>query len=210
MSFLRILPAALGGLLLLASPTAAQAPRESEARVSFHAGRAAWERGAYARALELWSQSYALTPHPMMQINIGNAWLRLGRDREAAAAYRRFLATAPTDAPQRGEVQGLLARLDAPEREQTSTAGFDPAGGPGTWVALGSSLLAGAIAAGLWVDMESRFGAMAGSCGVTPQGCDAGAIDSVSAERDASLALVGISLTALGVAAVLWVIEGLP
>ena len=202
----------LGGLLLLASPAAAQSqpsPREAEAQVSFRAGRAAWDRGAYARALELWSQSYALTPHPMMQINIGNAWLRLGQNREAAAAYRRFLATAGDDAPERPEVQSLLARLDRPRAEATPPRGFDPSGGPASWVSLGVSVLGGAIATGLWVDMDSRFGAMAGSCGLTAQGCPSSMIDSIATERDASLAMLGVSLTALGVAVVLWVVEGL-
>lgn len=204
---------ALGALLFLASPADAQtqpSPREAEARVSFRAGRAAWDRGAFARALELWSQSYALTPHPMMQVNIGNAWLQLGQNQEAAAAYRRFLATADENAPERSEVRALLSRIDRPTDESPPTRGFDPSGGPASWVSLGLSVLGGAIATGLWVDMDSRFGAMAGSCGMTPQGCDAATIDSIAAERDASLALVGVSLTALGVAAVLWVVEGLP
>ncbi len=198
---------ALGALS--ARPAAAQ--RESEAQVSFAEGRAAWDRGAYARAVELWSQSYALSPHAMMQINIGNAWLRLGRDEEAASAYRRYLATAGADAPERAEVEELLRGIDRAPDPPSAAGSFDPIGGRVfTWLSLGLTALSAATSVGLWVDFESRYGAMAGSCGATSQGCAASDIASVASERDASWALAAVAIGGLATTLVLWIVEGLP
>lgn len=212
-------------------PEPTVSPRESEARAVFTRGRTAWNGNRYARAVELFNQAYALSPHPMMLINIGNAWLQLEQSDDARAAYERYLETAPPDASEREDVQTQLALIDASaaaalappeepeEPEVTVAVAADEPPAPGfepldrhlwTWVALGGTVVASAFAGGLWADAERRFGTMALTCGATPQGCGQGAVSGLASELEASQVALGFAITGLVATIVLWVAEGLP
>lgn len=195
---------------------ARQPDRESEARRHFFDGRNAWDAERYADALELWNRAYALSPRPVLLINIANAWLRLDRPMEAVNAYRRFLTVAPDDAPERAEVETWVAALEgAPAADPLLLAApptaprFDPlAGRFWTWVALGGAALSGALATGLYLDAESRYGAMAAGCGTTYAGCLQADIDALDRGVVASQALLGVALGALVTSVVLYLVEG--
>ncbi|MEQ8453369.1 MAG: tetratricopeptide repeat protein [Sandaracinaceae bacterium] len=190
-----------------------QPDRESEARRHFFDGRNAWDAERYADALELWNRAYALSPRPVLLINIANAWLRLDHPVEAASAYRRFLTVAPHDAPERPEVETWVTALEGAAAPDLTVAAppapqFDPlAGRFWTWVTLGASAVTGALATGFYFDAESRFGAMAGGCGTTYAGCLQADIDAIDRGVVASQVLLGVALSALVTSVVLYFIE---
>ena len=191
----------------------AQAPdRDAEARRYFFDGRNAWDAARYADALELWNRAYALSPRPILLINIGNAWLRLERRGEAASAYRRFLTLAPEDAPERTEVETWVVALEgAPDLSVVAAPEaprFEPLEGRfWTWVSLGVTAVTGGFAAGFYLDAESRYGAMASGCGATSAGCLQADIDSVDRGVITSQVLLGFALTAAVTSVVLYVLE---
>jgi len=103
--------ALLAGLALRASPLHAQgqAPAQTQPpvgtpdteakRVAGHLLEQGLERvdaGDFAGALERFESAYRVFPSPKILVNIGHALLKLGRETEAAAAYERFLAAAPS------------------------------------------------------------------------------------------------------------------
>lgn len=205
--------------------------RESEARAVFTRGREAWNDTRYARAVELFNQAYALSPHPMMLINIGNAWLQLEQRDDARAAYERYLETAPRGASEREDVQTQLALIDARaaaaldppealpepnlrvagEEDETPVGSFEPLDRHlWTWVALGGTLAATAFAGGLWADAERRFGTMSLTCGATAQGCGQGAVSGLASELEASQVALGFAIAGVVATVILWVAEGLP
>lgn len=97
--------------LSLATATAQDDPRE-RARAHFQQGVEAYERGDYTAALEAFSEAYRLAPHPVVRVNIANAYERLGRPLEALFHFERFLSEA-TSAPreQRREIEAAIRRL---------------------------------------------------------------------------------------------------
>jgi tetratricopeptide (TPR) repeat protein len=67
-----------------------------QSRQAYAEGAAAYERGAYDKALEHFQNAYDLAPSPEFWFNIARCHERLGRWGEAAAAYERYLAGKPT------------------------------------------------------------------------------------------------------------------
>ena len=105
---------ALGGLLLLAGPTA-QAQTDDldeEARALFVAGRVAFDAGRYEDALEHFNNAYARSRRPRLLYNVGLAAERAGRLPLAIRAYSKFL-DAVEDSPHRATVESRLAALRA-------------------------------------------------------------------------------------------------
>jgi hypothetical protein len=99
----RALAVALAAELLSGGPVRAEAPRSDEAarsaaRAKLVEGVDALGRGLHQRALERFQEAYALVPSPKIHYDFGLAYVGLGRNAEALAAFERFLADAP-DAP---------------------------------------------------------------------------------------------------------------
>lgn len=100
---------------------------EEEARALFIAGRAAFERGEFERALDHFTHAYELSQRPGLLFNIGNTHDRLRHDREALDYLSRYLDANP-DAEnadfvgRRVEVlRENLAARDAVEAERART-----------------------------------------------------------------------------------------
>jgi tetratricopeptide (TPR) repeat protein len=112
-------------LLGLVAPAAADPSEEDlrRARAYFEAGRALYSLGRYDDALKEFTAGYQLAPRPLFLINLGQSYRRLGRNDEAIAMYRRFMAEAPPNDPNRAEVERVVAELtNAPAAPPQSPA----------------------------------------------------------------------------------------
>ena len=100
-------------LLLLLCSTAAADDREDRetARREFAAGQAADRRKAYEEAIEHYMRANDLVPHPFAMYNIAVDFERLGRLREAATWYERYLDNSSTKEADRERVNRHLITL---------------------------------------------------------------------------------------------------
>jgi tetratricopeptide (TPR) repeat protein len=88
----------------------AWADDREDARKEFAAGQAADKQKDWQTALEHYLRANDLVPHPFAIFNIAVDYEKLGRLREAATWYQRYLEAAP-DSPDRDKVQKTLAEL---------------------------------------------------------------------------------------------------
>lgn len=90
----------------------ARADDREEARKEFAAGQAADTRKDWQSAIEHYLRANDLVPHPFALFNIATDYERLGKLREAANWYERYLQSAE-DAGDRERVQKLLREIAA-------------------------------------------------------------------------------------------------
>jgi tetratricopeptide (TPR) repeat protein len=185
----RVAIASLGvaAAMLLAPIASAQAPEEAsapatddelEARQIFEAGRQAFVEGRFENALVLFQRSYDLSGRSVLLFNIASCHDRLRQDEQALAAFRRYLEELP-DAPNRDEVTGRIAELEAAiERNRLLAA---QASAPtivvedrtpvyGTWwfwTVVGAVVVGGTIAAILLLSEDSLEEPIVGNTGLT-------------------------------------------
>ncbi|MEO8701567.1 MAG: PEGA domain-containing protein [Kofleriaceae bacterium] len=107
-------------LFFLATPAFAD---RDEARREFAAGQAADARQEWSSAIEHYLRANDLVPHPFAMYNIAQDYERLGKLREAAHWYERYLGTDPKD---RGRVERQLGDLTT--RPGTITVTSNPDG----------------------------------------------------------------------------------
>ncbi|MFT3925013.1 MAG: hypothetical protein QM778_20930 [Myxococcales bacterium] len=86
--------------------------RDDEARALFEAGKVAYEDGRYVDSLGYFERAYELSQRSALQYNIGLAYDRLRRDREAVAAFETYLNHEP-DPERVSEVQNRVRALRA-------------------------------------------------------------------------------------------------
>jgi hypothetical protein len=114
--------AILLGLML--STAHAQTSSMDEAKAAFAAGKAAFERGDYETALAQYQRANLLVPAPSLSYNIGTTFEHLGRYRDAALAFERYLEQAGP--PQSDDDQkfqdNLRARAAADRKRAEKTA----------------------------------------------------------------------------------------
>lgn len=106
------------------APTTAQLDR---AKKAFIEGKRLHDAGKLTDAIEKFKASYALSKNPLLLYNIALTMEELGADNLdlAVVFYRRFLAEAPADAPQRPDVADRIAAI-------TRQLGGQPAEAPPT------------------------------------------------------------------------------
>lgn len=114
------------------SPPSAFSPnRETAARQHFARGRAAYQQGNFAVALDAFQASYAITQHPKLLYNVGLASQKLGLVTDAIAAFESYLAWGQGDRAEEvgGRVAALrdLAERDAAFAEQPAPASLPAA-----------------------------------------------------------------------------------
>lgn len=100
-------------LALSLAPSFASA---QDARALFVRGSTAYDNGDYEGAVAAWVEAYELDPRPLLQYNLAQAYERLNRLEEAAAAYELFIGGAPDDgriAQARARMLSLQERLAA-------------------------------------------------------------------------------------------------
>jgi len=115
MAWLAWIAATLVWLAVAAAPSVcAQAPslssHDEEARALFEAGRVAYEDGRYEDALGYFERSFELSHRTALQYNLGLAYDRLRRDREALVAFEAYLESGP-DQDLAAEVQNRVRAL---------------------------------------------------------------------------------------------------
>jgi tetratricopeptide (TPR) repeat protein len=95
-------------------------PTSAAAR-SFQEGRVRYAAREYDSALTAFRRSYAAERIPAMLVNIGECLHALGRDAEAAQAYRAFLDTRSGSRKLRTAVFEALDRVEAPAAAPRTT-----------------------------------------------------------------------------------------
>jgi hypothetical protein len=87
----------------------------ADAKRAFLEGKAAFERGDYQTALELFERANLIQPAPTLYYNIGTTYERLGRYQDSAIAFDRYLneAPPPKDEQERKFREGVRERAEA-------------------------------------------------------------------------------------------------
>ena len=93
-----------------------------EARLLFLAGRRAFDSGRYEDALDSFERAYVLTRDPHVLYNVAITLDRMRRDREALAAFERYLRLQP-EAPENRDVESRIRILRAQIREHDRLEG---------------------------------------------------------------------------------------
>jgi tetratricopeptide (TPR) repeat protein len=98
-----------------------------EAKKAFADGKAAFERGDYETALQMFQRAMLIAPAPSLYYNIGVAYERLGRYEDSAIAFETYLREmeAPTNDEERAFQAKLRARAVA-NRDKARTAPVPP------------------------------------------------------------------------------------
>ena len=86
--------------------------RTDEAKGLFAAGKAAFDAGRFADALDYFRRSYQISGRAALLYNIALSHDRLREDGRALEAYEQYLKQAP-EAPNRAEVETRLAAIRA-------------------------------------------------------------------------------------------------
>jgi|GEM_PF-1931543 len=102
---------------------AADAGNLDEAKAAFAAGKAAYERGDYDAALVQFQRANLIQPAPSLSFNIGMTYERVGRNRDAVAAFERYLTlTGTPQNPQEQQFQDNLKTRIASLRSRSDVA----------------------------------------------------------------------------------------
>jgi tetratricopeptide (TPR) repeat protein len=131
------------------TPTpAADADRTEEAKALFAAGRAAFDAGRYADALDYFERAYAISKRPGLLYNIGITHDRARNDERAVEAYEAYLSALP-EADNRTEVEtraaAIRAALATRRSQQDAAVAATPAQAAATMQPAPSSYLNAAI-----------------------------------------------------------------
>lgn len=85
-----------------------EASDDEVARGLFQAGKAAYEGGNYAEAVNFFEQAHVRSRRPQLLFNIGQAADRARQDEKAVISFRAYLEQVP-DATNRAEVEARVA-----------------------------------------------------------------------------------------------------
>lgn len=117
---------ALLAVALLAS-SVAHADKLEDAKAAFAVGKQAFERGEYEMALAQFQKAEALAPAPSLLYNIGRTYEALGRFREAAQMYDRYLEqVGPPKNEDEKQFQNNLAARSAADKQRPDRGASEP------------------------------------------------------------------------------------
>jgi tetratricopeptide (TPR) repeat protein len=91
------------------------------ARGLFQAGKAAYQAGKYADALDFFEQAHARSGRPALLFNIAQSAERVRQDQKALEMFRAYLTQVP-DAENRVEVEARIKQLEQWVAEQNKEA----------------------------------------------------------------------------------------
>lgn len=114
-------------LSLFGAPSAfAQEDPDSErARECYERGQRYYDIGNYDRALEEFKQGYLLSGIPAFLLNMAQAYRMKGDDPSALDYYKRFLAKADSNDPQRPNVEKIVADMESGVLKTKTTPALD-------------------------------------------------------------------------------------
>ena len=101
------------------------------AKKAFGEGKALYDAGKFAEAVEKFKESYRLSRNPLLLYNIGHTLDQTGSKDKALFYYRKFLADAPPNAVQRKEVQKRVQVIEK-ENLEADLAGTSTESKPAT------------------------------------------------------------------------------
>jgi hypothetical protein len=105
------------------TPAPAAAPTKDElaqAKKAFEEGNALFKAGKLPEAIEKLKESFRLSRNAFLLYNIGHSYDQLGQKDMVLFYYRKFLSSAPANAPMRDNVAKRVAELEA-ENVQAAT-----------------------------------------------------------------------------------------
>lgn len=157
----------LGGHALALPIAAAQEPAtttsdEERAFLPFEAGVEAYRQGQFDVAIERFQEAFDLSGAPVLLYNLARAHEGAGHAAEAAATYRRYLAS-DAEIADRAEIEARVSALDPPAPPPVAPVPEPPPPpiDAALFVAIGITalggavLIAGAVAAGVANDRYS-------------------------------------------------------
>jgi tetratricopeptide (TPR) repeat protein len=133
------------------APTPLDDPDTERARVLYQEGAQLYAARKYQEAIVKFEQARALKAAPGLDYNIARAYDRLGNDAKAVEAYRRYVASGPSDADVvRARIAVLEQRLPKPAQAQAQAQAPPPAPPPParkkrTWVYVVAGVAAAAV-----------------------------------------------------------------
>jgi tetratricopeptide (TPR) repeat protein len=95
-----------------AAPPAPAAAKSGDAKALYKSGTQHYNLAEFDQALADFKEAYRLRSDPVFLFNIAQCHRRLNNPSDAATFYRSFLREAP-NAPNRAEVERVLAEMDA-------------------------------------------------------------------------------------------------
>lgn len=98
--------------LLFAVATPARSDNKAVAREAYREGTRQYDLGDYRLALDAFKRAYLAYEDPALLFNIAQCNRQLGDRAEAVKLYKSYLRKLP-EAPNRGEVERLIAMLEA-------------------------------------------------------------------------------------------------
>ena len=159
-------------LVLLLAPVAASAQPRAADRGERHyqAGAEAYAQRQFRVAATAFRRAYELTHEPALLFNLGSALAADGQRDAARAALQDYLRIAP-DAPNRSAVEARLRELappvaapvvSSPRRVAVGLAAPPTLASRSPWplvgaVAGGVGVVAAAVGAGLYLDVDAQF-----------------------------------------------------
>jgi tetratricopeptide (TPR) repeat protein len=114
---MRSLFVALGLLILLTS--VAHAENRAKARELFKQAQQHYKLGEFQPALDGFKEAFRNFEDPSLLFNIAQCERQLGHKQEALRSYRMFLSEVP-NAPNRAEVENLIATLDQAIKDEAA------------------------------------------------------------------------------------------
>src|SRR5262245_24921982 len=117
-------------IMLAARPCSADdAAKKEQAREHYDRGTSLFAIERYDEAIKEFEEAYVALPRPDFLYNIGQAHKRAGRPDKARAYFERYLELAP-GAPDRAEVEKLIAETRPPPAQPPSPAEVAPSSPP--------------------------------------------------------------------------------
>jgi tetratricopeptide (TPR) repeat protein len=113
--------------LVLALSPRVEAKSKVEARAAFKVATQHFNLGEYKEALESFKEAYRNYEDAVFLFNIAQCQRMLGNKQDAVRGYRTFLRESP-EAPNRAEVEQLIASLETAIREDNNAKNRSPTG----------------------------------------------------------------------------------
>lgn len=160
------------GLMAASLPTSVARAQGSvnadrEARNLYQQGVNQYEAGNYEAAAAAFERAYSLSPRPLLQYNLANAYERLQRYPEAIAALRRYQQQAPIS--EHAELSSRIQRLEALQPQSTSDETLLISGV--AMLAIGGAMAAaGAVFGALTFDIDGQLRGDDGLCASSGDG----------------------------------------
>ena len=120
-SVLAVALVAMAASAAVAAPTTAITAdaAKAQARSLYEEGTRHYNLSEFGDALTSFKEAYRLYPEPTFLVNIAQCQRQIGRNNDAVLSYRAFLRERP-DAPNRDEVETLIATLERAIREDAA------------------------------------------------------------------------------------------